>query len=142
MPPRTHKTPQLMKLLTGGASVSNPILDKSFKDEIIRSQANPVPVKPMPAKEGSGTEINITSELITQWLPKVMERFNMCLCDRCRAETAVECFDSIRPIIVKVRSDSDLKRAQRLKADRERGVLMQIIRIAIKRKAAPRHRQG
>ena len=138
MPPKTHKTPQLMKLLTGGSQVSNPILDENFKEEIIRSRENPVPVKPVPSDDG-GTEINITSELISQWLPLVIKRFNVCACGRCTAEATVEAFDKIRPIIVKVKSDIDLHRAQKLKREKEQSVLMQLIRIISPRKKLPRH---
>lgn len=138
MPPKTHKTPQLMKLLTGGSQVTNPILDEGFKEEIIRSRKNPSPVKPVPSTDG-GTEINITSELISQWLPLVMKRFNVCCCSRCSAEATVEAFDKIRPIIIKVKSDADLKRAQKIKLDKEQSVLMQLIRMIIPRKKLPRH---
>ncbi|MBQ5332990.1 MAG: hypothetical protein J6K92_07000 [Oscillospiraceae bacterium] len=138
MPAKTHKTPQLMKLLTGGSQVSNPILDENFKEEIIRSRENPVPVKPVASDDG-GTEINITSELISQWLPLVMKRFNVCTCGRCTAEATVEAFDKIRPIIVKVKSDIDLQRAQDMKLEKEQSVLMQLIRIIIPRKKLPRH---
>lgn len=138
MPPKTHKTPQLMKLLTGGSQVKNPILDETFKEEIIRSRKNPVPVKPVPSKDG-GTEINVTSELISQWLPLVMKRFNVCTCSRCSAEATVEAFEQIRPLIVKVKSDADLKRAQKIKLDKEQSVLMHLIRIIIPRRKLPRH---
>lgn len=141
MPPKTHKTPQLMKLLTGGSQVTNPILDENFKEEMIRSRKNPSPVKPVPS-EGGGTEINITSELISQWLPLVMKRFNVCTCSRCSAEATVEAFDNIRPVIIKVKSDADLKRAQKIKLDKEQSVLMQLIRIIIPRKKLPRHENG
>ncbi|MCI7767724.1 MAG: hypothetical protein MSJ26_07095 [Oscillospiraceae bacterium] len=138
MPAKTHKTPQLMKLLTGGSQVSNPILDENFKEEIIRSRENPIPVQPVPSDDG-GTEINITSELISQWLPLVMKRFNVCTCGRCTAEATVEAFDKIRPIIVKVKSELDLQRAQEIKLDKEQTVLMQLIRLMIPRKKLPRH---
>lgn len=138
MPAKTHKTPQLMKLLTGGSQVTNPILDENFKEEIIRSRENPVPVTPVPSDDG-GTEINITSELISQWLPLAMKRFNVCTCGRCTAEATVEAFDKIRPIIVKVKSDLDLQRAQEIKLDKEQSVLMQLIRLIIPRKKLPRH---
>lgn len=127
-----------MKLLTGSAVISNPLLDESFKEEIIRERENPSPVKPVKSKDG-GTEINITSELISRWLPRVMERFNVCCCDRCSAEAMVDAFDAIRPVIVKVRSDADLKRAQKLKADRQQSVLMQLIRLVLARKKIPKH---
>ena len=138
MTAKTHKTPQLMKLLTGGSQVSNPILDENFKEEIIRSRENPIPVKPVPSDDG-GTEINITSELISQWLPLVIKRFNVCGCGRCTAEATVEAFDKIRPTIVKVRNEEDLNRAQELKAEKEQTILMQLIRLIIPRKKLPNH---
>lgn len=138
MPPKTHKTPQLMKLITGGSKVSNPLLDENFKEEMIRSRNNPTPVKPVPSDDG-GTEINVTSELISQWLPLVMKRFNVCSCEKCYADAMVDAFDEIRPVIVKVKSEADLERAQKIKFDRELSVLMQLIRIVVKRKKLPRH---
>ena len=138
MPPKTHKTPQLMKLITGGSKVSNPLLDENFKKEMIRSRNNPAPVKPVPSDDG-GTEINVTSELISQWLPLVMKRFTICSCEKCYADALVDAFDEIRPVIVKVKSEADLERAQKIKLDREQSVLMQLIRIVVKRKKLPRH---
>ncbi|MCM1525076.1 MAG: hypothetical protein NC120_11530 [Ruminococcus sp.] len=135
---KSHKTPQLMKMLTGGARVSNPLLDEEFKEEIIRSQNDPIPVKPSKGADGR-VEINITSELISQWVPVTIKRFHLCSCDRCSAELTVAAFDNIRPIIVNVKDDVDIQRAQALKAQREREILMQIIRIAVGRKKLPRH---
>ena len=51
----------------------------------------------------------------------------------------VDAFDEIRPVIVKVKSEADLERAQKIKLDREQSVLMQLIRIVVKRKKLPRH---
>ena len=141
MAPKTHKTPQLLRMLTGGASVSNPILDETFKEEIIRSEKNPEPVKPMPAADG-GTEINVTAELVSQWLPLVIKRFNLCNCSRCSAEATVEAFEVIKPVIVKVKSDADIKYAQKIKSEKERAVLMELIRLAVARKKLPRHNAG
>lgn len=134
----THKTPELMKLLTGSPAASNPILDEDFKAEIIRARENPEPVRPQPDNNG-GTEINITSELVSQWLPRVMKRFNVCCCGRCSAEATVEAFDRIKPVIVKVRSDADLKRARNIKADRQQEVLMQLIKLVTARRGMPIH---
>lgn len=138
MTPKTHKTPQLMKLLKGSSGVVNPIIDENFKEEIIRSRENPEPVKPKPSAKG-GTEINVTSELISQWLPLVVRRFNLCTCDRCYAEMTVEAFDRIKPVTVAVKSDSDLKRAQKIKSEEEQPVLMQLIRLAVERKKLEKH---
>lgn len=138
MTPKTHKTPQLMKLLTGGSRAANPILDEEFKEEIIRAQKKPQTVKPQKAADG-GTEINITSEIIHEWISKVMKRFNVCCCDRCSTEATIEAFDKIKPVIVRVRSDADLKQAQKMKADMLQEILMQLIRIIIARKSLPRH---
>ncbi len=136
--PITHKTPQLLKLLTGGSAASNPLLDEDFKAEVIRARENPEPVKPVAAKDG-GTQINITTELVSQWLPKISERFRLCSCPRCQAELTVEALDMIRPVIVRVKSESDLERARKLKADKQQGVLMQLIRLAVSKRDAPKH---
>lgn len=134
----SHKTPQLLRLLTGGSRVSNPIIDEHFKEEIIESRSNPRPVKPVPSADG-GTEINITSELISQWLPLVIKRFNVCSCSRCSAEATVDAYDAVKPVIIKVRTEADLKRAQEVKLEREQEVLMALIRMVIARKKLPRH---
>ncbi|MCM1578999.1 MAG: hypothetical protein NC078_09400 [Ruminococcus sp.] len=135
--PKTHKTPQLMKMLTG-MPASNPILDEEFKEEIIKAGEETQSVTPVKGKDGR-TQINVTSELVSLWLPKVIERFNICKCERCRAEITIRAMDDIRPIIVKVRSDGDLERAARLKADRQHMVLMQLIGIAAERRSMRRH---
>lgn len=127
-----------MKLLTGSSAASNPILDEEFKQEIIQAQKNPAPVNPLPDDNG-GTEINITSELISQWLPKVMQRFNVCRCDRCSAEATVAAFDCIKTVKVNVKSDADLKRAQKIKAERQQEVLMMIIKLVTARRGLPHH---
>lgn len=136
--PKTHITPRMMEMLTG-LPASNPILDESFKEEIIKAQNEPEPPRLERDSEGR-TRINVTSELVSQWLPKVVERFNICKCERCRAEITVRAMDEIRPIIVNVHSDNDIKRAARLKADRQHSVLMQLIGIAAERRDLPRHR--
>lgn len=140
MPARSHKTPQLMKLLTKGSSVTNPLLDEQFKEDIIRSRKNPRPVQPVPSGDG-GVQINVTAELISQWLPLVMQRFNVCCCERCSAEASVEAYDAIRPVVVKVRSDKDLQRAAAIKKDKEKSVLMSLIAIMAKRRNLPVHQR-
>lgn len=127
-----------MKLLTGSSDVTNPFLDEDFKAEVLRAEQNPEPVKPIPAEDG-GTQINITSELISQWVPKVMGRFNICSCERCTAEAMIEAYDMVKPIIIRVKTDADVKKAEKLKSEEQKNVIMQIIRMAVKRKSLPRH---
>ncbi|MGN0666177.1 MAG: hypothetical protein ACI4KF_06585 [Huintestinicola sp.] len=135
---RSNKTPQLMRLLNGTGGPVNPILDETFKEDIIRARENPRPMKPLPQNDGTA-EINITSELISEWLPVAMKRFNCCTCDRCSAEAAVAAFDTINPVIVRIRNDSDLKRARHLKEEKTQSVLMSLVSICVKRKAMPKH---
>lgn len=127
-----------MKMLTGKPQPVNPILDESFKEEIIRAQNSPQVVEPKPARDG-GTEINITSEIISEWLPKVMTRFNVCRCDRCSAELTVMAFDEIRPVVVRVKCDADMKKAKKLKAEQLQPVLMQLIRLVVAKRDMLRH---
>ena len=134
----THKTPQLMKLLTGSSDVTNPFLDEDFKAEVLRAEQHPEPVKQIPTEDG-GTQINITSELISQWVPKVMGRFNICSCKRCTAEAMIEAYDMVKPVIIRVKSDADIKYAEKRKSEEQQNVIMQIIRMAVKRKSLPRH---
>lgn len=127
-----------MRLLTGSDGPVNPIIDETFKEEIIRSKENPRPMVQKQNPDGTA-EINITSELISEWLPVAMKRFNCCTCDRCSAEAAVEAFEEISPVIVKIRTDSDLKRAEKLKEEKRQSVLMALVKIAVKRKSLGRH---
>ncbi len=126
-----------MQMLTG-MPASNPILDEEFKEEIIKAGEEIEPPKVVRDRDGR-TQINVTSELVSRWLPKVIERFNICKCERCRAEITIRAMDDIRPIIVKVHSDEDIQRAASLKADRQHMVLMQLIAIAAERRSMPRH---
>lgn len=125
-------------MLTGEPNTVNPILDESFKEEIIKAADNPEPVQPVAGADGR-TQINITQELISQWLPRVVERFNICACGRCRAAITAKAMEDVRPIIVRVYDDSDIRHAALLKASRQHVILMQLIRIAVERRDLPRH---
>ena len=79
---KTHKTESVMRLLTRSESNSakNPILDDKFKQENILAEQieKEADIKPTVHKvpqTGTGVEINVTSELISEWLPAVLKRF-------------------------------------------------------------------
>lgn len=135
-----------MRLLTrnGNNSAKNPILDDKFKQENIlaeqiEKEADIKPTVHQMPQAGVGVEINITSELISEWLPAVLKRFNCCTCSLCRAEASVEALDRLTSMKVTVRTEEDMKHADELKTSARRRVLTELIRIAIARRSLPVH---
>ena len=143
---KTHKTESVMRLLTRSESNSakNPILDDKFKQENIlaeqiEKEADIKPTVHHLPQTGTGVEINVTSELISEWLPAVLKRFNCCTCSLCRAEASVEALERLTSMKVTVRTEEDMKRADELKESAKRRVLTELIRIAIARRSLPKH---
>lgn len=143
---KTHKTESVMRLLTGSKenAAKNPILDDKFKQENIlaeeiEKESDITPTVHHLPQAGAGVEINITSELISEWLPAVLKRFNCCTCSLCRAEASVDALDRLTSMKVTVRTEEDMKHADELKVSARRRVLTELIRIAIARRALPRH---
>lgn len=143
---KTHKTESVMRLLTRSESNSakNPILDDKFKQENILAEQieKEADIKPTVHKvpqTGTGVEINVTSELISEWLPAVLKRFNCCTCSLCRAEASVEALEKLTSMKVTVRTEEDMKRADELKESAKRRVLTELIRIAIARRSLIKH---
>lgn len=127
---KTNKTDAVMRLLTGKKTASNPILDSSFKVEKITSK-NP--------KNANGAEIDITGELVSELLPRVLERFNCCQCALCYADAMSEALDKVPTLKIKINDKEDLKRADKMKKDSRRDVLMTLIRLAVIRRRFAKH---
>ncbi len=138
---KTNKTPAVLRMLTG-EKAENPMLSREFKEDVIRPieelrKRSPDSVNHV--RTGSETEINITSELVAEWLPSVLERFNCCKCPRCYAEASVLAFDRIKPVKIKIRRAGDLEKADRLKEESRRKVIMSLVSVAAERRKLPKH---
>ena len=128
---KTNKTDAVMRLLTGKKTAANPILDSEFKEKKITSRKKS-------AREG-GTEIDIAGELVTEFLPKVLERFRCCRCPVCYADAMSEALEKSPVMTIKINGKEDLKRAEDLKFKSRREILRVLIRIAIKRRRMEKH---
>ena len=120
-----------MRLLTKKKTAANPILDSNFKEKKIT-------VRKTSAREG-GTEIDIAGELITELLPRVLDRFRCCRCPVCYADAMSEALEKSPVMTIKINSKDDLKRADDLKHKSRRDILRVLIRIAIKRRSMDKH---
>ncbi|MBP1561772.1 MAG: hypothetical protein J6C96_11125 [Oscillospiraceae bacterium] len=128
---KTNKTDAVMRLLTGKKTASNPILDSGFKEEKITAREKKA--------HANGAEIDITSELVTELLPQVLKRFNCCACALCYADAMTEALDTIPTLRIKINGKEDLKRADKMKRESRKEVMLGLIRIAISRKQLPKH---
>lgn len=142
--PRSNKTDAIMKLITGEAA-SNPILDDEFKDEVI----TPRQTLPERAKKNAEIEryrkntieIDVAAELVSELLPKTLDRFSCCKCAVCFADAMADALDIVPELKIKVRDDKDLKMADQLKKKSRHATLMKLVRIAIQRRSIPIHQQ-
>ena len=130
MAARSNKTDAVMRLLTGKKTAGNPILDSEFKVKKITSKS---------VSLSKGTEIDITGELVTELLPRVMARFQCCRCGVCYAEAMPEALEVTPTLKVRINGKDDVKRAEKMKQQSRREVLFALIRLALNRKKLPRH---
>lgn len=138
---KTNKTTAVLRMLTG-EKITNPILTPEFKEDVIRpieELKKRIPESVVNTRTGNETEINITAELVSEWLPAVLERFGCCRCPRCYAEASVAAFDRIKPVKAKIRRPADLEKADKLKETNRRKVIMSLVSIAAERKGNPKH---
>lgn len=149
----THKTEAVMRLLTGNNLAVNPMLDNEFKQSVIveraaRESAALQPDKTAPAQtaepveqpaEEQVTEIHISSELIAELLPSVLDRFHCCKCGKCFAEAMTDALETVPEVNVKVENSGDLQRAEEIRAQNRQSVMSALIKIAIGRRRLPVH---
>ena len=133
-----------MRLITGTGTPSNPIIDENFKEDVIKpigDSKNTAESSAVSSERFSGGEtvVNITSELVSGWLPEALRRFGCCRCSRCMAEASVEAFDRLPVITVSVRNKKDLEKAEKLRREKSREIMMTLVRIAVERKNLPKH---
>ncbi|MCI5751308.1 MAG: hypothetical protein SOU50_02910 [Oscillospiraceae bacterium] len=138
---KTNKTASVLRMLTG-EKPENPMLNEEFREDVLK------PIEDLkkrsgddtkPERTGRETEINITSELISEWLPSALDRFKCCKCSRCYAEASVAAFEKIEPIKVKVKGPEDLEKVEQIKEDNRRRVMMSLVSVAMARKNLPVH---
>lgn len=127
---KSNKTDAVMRLLTGKKTAANPILDSEFKVEKITSKRQNL---------SKGTEIDITGELVSELLPRVLTRFQCCKCGVCYAEAMTEALEVTPTLKVRINGKDDIKRAEKMKQQSRREVLFALIRLALKRKTMQRH---
>ena len=156
----SNKPEAVMRLLTGYDPAVNPVLDNEFKQTVIESKnapAEPVrteapkaePVQAEPAKsepvvqtpppEPVETEVCISSELIMEILPSVLDRFQCCKCDKCFAQAMADAFEIIPYKSVIVRDSEGMEKAKALKEQMRADVMRGLVRIGIARKALEKH---
>ena len=159
----SNKTEAVMKLLTGNNLAVNPVLDNEFKQTVIESKNVPAeqPVKaeapkaepvqaeipkpepvvqtPPPPPEPVETEVCISSELIMEILPSVLDRFQCCKCDRCFAQAMADALDVIPYKSVKVKNAEEMQQAKELKEQMRADVMRGLVRIGIARKGLEKH---
>lgn len=138
----SHKTDAVMKLITGNSTATNPIIDNEFKQSVIEMHTNSreKSEKAVPEVHEKPTEICVSSELITELLPIALKRFNCCTCDRCFAEAMADALDAVPFLSCKIKSPKDKKKADEMKKKYKRSVTNEMVRIAINRRALPRHK--
>jgi hypothetical protein len=133
---KSHKTPALMKLLTSGSRPDNPFLDENFKDDLILLQkASPV----RHYNPGEEFDLDIITELASEFLPIAVERFGCCRCDRCFAEMLSNVIDRCPHALIKIRSKDDFLRAEYLKEHHRNAVLRQVVHVAIAYRKRKKH---
>ncbi len=131
----TNKTDAVMRLLTGKKTSvkKNPILDSGFKEENITSRTPP---------KNDGTEIDIAGELVSEFLPQVLERFNCCKCPVCYAEAMSDALAKAPTLKIRINNKDDLRQAEAIKAKSRREILTILIRLAIKRRRLKKHEKA
>ncbi|MEG0614712.1 MAG: late competence development ComFB family protein [Oscillospiraceae bacterium] len=140
---KTNKTAQVLRLLTKteSDSIENPLMNDEFKEEVIHIRNNrttkPAEKAETPIKAETG--INVVSELVQEWLPQTLKRFNCCDCDLCKAEMMVEAMNKIPPKYVFVRSEKDFEKLAKIKEQYKQQVINALVRITIRSKNHPVH---
>ncbi len=160
----THKTDAVMRLLTGSNLAVNPMLDNEFKQSVIEMHSAPaadeeelacaeannlIRIEPKARRSAAnpdapaaiGSEICISSELVTEYLPVALQRFGCCTCGKCFAEAMADALDTAPYIAVKIRSRKDTKKAELIRESSRREICLCVVRIALARKSLPRHKK-
>jgi hypothetical protein len=130
---KSSKTTSVMKLITGKGTV-NPVLDEDFKRKVIVSRE-----KQQNNNGKNDIVINITAELVSKWMPEALKRFGCCCCELCLAEATVEALERVPSVEVKIRNEKDMKKAEEMKNEYLKTVMMALVQIAVGRKNLKKH---
>ncbi|MDR0986656.1 MAG: hypothetical protein LBL98_03030 [Ruminococcus sp.] len=133
---KSHKTPALMKLLTSGSRPDNPFLDESFGGDLILQQKSS-PVRHY--NPGEEFDLDIITELASEFMPAAIERFGCCRCERCFADMLSAVIDRCPHALIKIRSKDDFLRAEYLKGHHRNAVLRQVVHVAIAYRKRKKH---
>lgn len=123
----SHKTPAVMALINGEKKVFNPIVDEDFKRNVIQ-------VRKPDMADDKEIKINITAELIDEWLIKTIRRFNCCECDVCKAEITVKALSALEEKYVYMNKNTDIKEIKKIKDEYRQNVISELVNICIKRR--------
>ena len=127
---KTNKTAPLLRLLTRNETgiITNPIIDEEFKQGVIYVRTPKVeePEKPQ------AVEINIISELIGEWLPQTIKRFNGCDCAVCRADITVAALNEIPPKYVRISEETDFDGIKALKEELRPKVISTLVKLVLR----------
>lgn len=126
---KTNKTAPLLRLLTRSETgvITNPIMNEDFKQGVIYVRTTePVIEKP------EAVEINIISELIGEWLPQTIKRFNGCDCAVCRAEITVSALNEIPPRYVRISDETDFDEIKALKEELRPSVISTLVKLVLR----------
>lgn len=125
---KTNKTAPLLRLLTRSETgdITNPIMNEDFKQGVIYVRTMEAPVKP------EAVEINIISELISEWLPQTIKRFNGCDCAICRAEITVSALNEIPPRYVRISDETDFDEIKALKEELKASVISTLVKLVLR----------
>ena len=152
---RSSKTEQVMGLVSGKkkAEESNPLVGAKVTPAVAApSKTAPVlnaikPVKPVQNKpdtrytwNGSGKQIvNIITMLINEELGAVMDRFNVCDCDKCCKFVTEVVAGAIPPVFVHVKSRSGEEAVNKALAKYRTAVIKALTKAVLIIKKSPPH---
>lgn len=128
--------------------MENPLMNEEFKEEVIHTRENKFKGESTPArpilqshpKAESEVGINIVAELVQEWLPETLKRFNCSATDVYKAELTVEALNSIPPKYVYIKTEKDFANVDNLK-DKYRGrVISTLVHLAINSKSGPKRK--
>ncbi len=142
---KTNKTAQVLKLLTksNSGSIENPIINQEFKEEVIHTRevrhtkkvsSKADEISALQSGDGGDAGINIVAELVQEWLPETIKRFNFEPSDIFKAEMTVEALNIIPPKYVYVHNENDFASIKGIKEKYKAQVINTLVRLAVKAK--------
>jgi hypothetical protein len=139
---KTHKTEAILKLLTSGSRMRNPMIEEKYKEDVPIIPVEEEKKAYVPARvyhPGEEIDLDIIKELANELLPSAITRFSCCKCSRCYAEMLSETLEKSPHARVKIRSNDDFLRAEYLKNHHRNAVLRVVVSVAIKFRTRKKH---